>query len=138
VLGLRADLKLSDAQVKQLSALRMSFPGQPSRFGRGPRARHGHRRPVASSAVAYRKAAAMLSPAQRSAAFQLLDRASARNAGPAPSDVRMDHVAGVGGPAAGQGNSERPDPLLHGTRQAQAERLPAGRTASRNPIPHRE
>lgn len=113
VLGLRADLRLSDAQVKQLSALRTSFLGQPSRFGRGPRARHGVRRRVASSTVAYRKAAAILSPTQRSAAFRLLDLTSTRNTGPAPSDPLGDQAAGAGAPAAGE-------------------------TASRNPITHRE
>jgi hypothetical protein len=138
LLGLRAHLMLSDAQVTQLSALRTSFLGKTSRFGRGPRARHRVRRPVASSTVAYRKATAILSPTQRSAAFQLLDRGSTRNTGPAPSDPRVDHPAGPRAPPAGQGNSERLDPLLHGTGQAPAEPPPAGRTASRNPITHRD
>jgi hypothetical protein len=138
VLGLRADLMLSDAQVTQLSALRTSFLGQPSRFGRGPRARHGVRRPVASSTVAYRKAAAILSPAQRAAAFQLLDRAPTRSTGPAPPDPLVGHGAAAGAPVGGQGNSERVDPILHRTGQAPAEPPPEGRVTSRHPTTHRE
>ena len=138
VLGLRTDLMLTDKQVKQLSALRTSFQGERSRFGRGPRVRHGVRRPVTSSTVAYRKAAAILSPAQRSAAFQLLDRAPARNTASLPSDPLAGHAAGAAAPAATQDTREHLDPLLHGAGQAPAEQPEAGRKASTSPITHRE
>jgi hypothetical protein len=138
MLDLRAELILTDAQVRQLSALQASFRAERSQFRPGPKTWHAGGRPVTSNTAAYRQAAAILTPVQRAAAFRLLDQVPIRATAAATSDPLVHHAAGIEAPPARQGSGEPLDPLLHDTGKAPAEQPESGSKVMTNPVTHRE
>jgi len=138
ILDLRAELMLTEPQVNQLSALRASFQAERSRFSPGPKTRHAVRRPVTGSTAAFRRAAGILTPAQRATAFWHLDQVPIRTTVTAISDPLVHHLPGIEAPTAKRGNGERLDPLLHETGKAPAEQPQEGGKARTNPVTHRE
>ena len=87
VLGLRAELALSDRQTTELTALHTRLLREKSGYRTtGPKARHAARRPVTSASEAYSRVAAGLDPAQRATAFGMLDRPRPHPAAAAMAD----------------------------------------------------
>lgn len=137
ILDLRADLRLSEAQVGRLNALEARFRSERSPLTPGPRSLHPVARPRTGGTVAYLNAAALLTPEQQVTAFRLLDRSPGRTTTAAVSDPLVHHAAGVKATSAVRGRSGRVDPLLHPTGTAPAERPQAARKAM-NPVTHQE
>lgn len=138
MLDLREVLMLSSSQVSQLSTLRAAFRAERSRFGPGPRTLHPGGGPISSSRAAYRKAEAILTPAQRTEAFRLLDQVPGRTTVAEVPDPLAHHAAGTGFPPARKGSGGRSNHLIHETGDAPVVRAQAGHEVMGNPVTHRE
>jgi hypothetical protein len=136
LLALRTDIALTESQVEQLSALRATLRAERPRLTPGPRRLHSPRRAITSGRSAYRKAAAILTPAQQATAFSLLDRVSARVDVAVTPDPLVHHGAGVAFPKADQGAARVSDPVLHDTGRAPVELPQASGPAGGNPMTH--